>query len=151
MKTTILDKTPLTPGCCEWCGNLCELEDVACCLSCEAQLNRLEAAQGRIVLRVLKRWRKHRGMRGTPGEGAMTEVAAITDRFLKLDRIRREKLQAAKRANATGEVKIKIAAPGGQAPVQTAAPLIDRQEEPPEGATEDWRSKGTKTEEGYNG
>ena len=46
MKTTILDKTPLTPGCCEWCGNLCELEDVACCLSCEAQLNRLEAAQG---------------------------------------------------------------------------------------------------------
>lgn len=149
MKTTILDKTPLNPGICEWCGNVCELEDVACCLSCEAQLNRLEASQGRIVLRALKRWRKHRGRSGTPGEGAMSEIAATTDRFLKTDRIRRERLQAAKRANATGDVKIKIAAPGGA--MQTAAPLTSQPEEPPEGATEDWRSKGTKTEEGYNG
>lgn len=128
MKTNMLDKTPLTPGNCEWCGNICEMEDVACCLSCEAQLNRLEAAQGRIVLRHLKRWRKFRGRSGTPGEGAMSDVTHLTDRFLKLDRIRREKLQAAKRANATGEVKIKIAAPA----TQSAAPLIDQPEEPHE-------------------
>lgn len=130
MKTNMLDKSPLAPGCCEWCGNLCELDDVACCLSCEAQLNSLEAAQGRIVLRALKRWRKHRGRAGTPGEGAMSEVAALTDRFLKTDRIRREKLQAAKRANATGGVKIKIAAPGGR--TETAAPLTSQPEEPQE-------------------
>lgn len=130
MKTTILDKTPLNPGICEWCGNLCEMEDVACSLSCEAQLNRLEAVQGRIVLRVLKRWRKHRGARGTPGEGSMSEAASITDRFLKTDRIRRERLQAAKRANATGDVKIKIAAPTGR--TQTAAPLTSEPEEPQE-------------------
>ena len=128
MKTNMLDKTPLTPGNCEWCGNLCEIEDVACCLSCEAQLNRLEAVQGRIALRHLKRWRKFRGRAGTPGEGAMSEVTQMTDRFLKGDRIRREKLQAAKRANAAGSVDIKIAAPTGRA--ETAAPLTSQPEEP---------------------
>lgn len=128
MKTTILDKTPLTPGCCEWCGNICELEDVACCLSCEAQINRLEAAQGRIVLRVLKRWRKHRGGKGTPGEGAMSEVAAITDRFLKLDRMRREKLQSEKRAASAGDAHSKIKAPDGR-PLQSAAPTTERPDE----------------------
>ena len=131
MKTNMLDKMPLTPGNCEWCGNLCEMEDVACCLSCEAQLNRLEATQGRIVLRHLKRWRKHRGRAGTPGEGAMSEVTALTDRFLKGDRIRREKLQAAKRAAAAGQAASKIAAPKDPAP-QTAAPVVNQPEEAPE-------------------
>ena len=127
MKTNMLDKTPLTPGCCEWCGNTCELDDVACCLSCEAQLNRLEAAQGRIVLRVLKRWRKHRGRAGTPGEGALSEVASITDRFLKSDRIRREKLQAEKRSAAAGEAASKVRARPG--PTQTAAPVTNQPDE----------------------
>lgn len=131
MKTNMLDKMPLTPGNCEWCGNLCEMEDVACCLSCEAQLNRLEATQGRIVLRHLKRWRKHRGRAGTPGEGAMSEVTALTDRFLKGDRIRREKLQAEKRAAAAGQAASKIAAPKDPAP-QTAAPVVNQPEEAPE-------------------
>ena len=130
MKTNMLDKTPLTPGNCEWCGNICEMEDVACCLSCEAQLNRLEATQGRIILRHLKRWRKFRGRAGTPGEGALSEVTQMTDRFLKGDRMRREKLQAEKRANATGDVKVKIAAPTGRA--QTAAPVVNEPEEPQE-------------------
>lgn len=128
MKTTMLDKTPLTPGCCEWCGNVCELEDVACCLSCEAQLNRLEAAQGRILLRVLKRWRKHYGRKDTPGQGAMTEATQITDRFLKLDRLRREKLQSEKRAAAAGQASSKIKARGGE-PTQTAAPVTDQPDE----------------------
>ena len=128
MKTNMLDKTPLTPGNCEWCGNLCEMEDVACCLSCEAQLNRLEATQGRIVLRHLKRWRKHRARAGTPGEGAMSEITALMDRFLKGDRIRREKLQAEKRAAAAGKAASKIAAPKDPAP-QTAAPVVNPPEE----------------------
>ena len=131
MKTNMLDKMPLTPGNCEWCGNLCEMEDVACCLSCEAQLNRLEATQGRIVLRHLKRWRKHRGRAGTPGEGAMSEITALMDRFLKGDRIRREKLQAEKRAAAAGQAASKIAAPKDPAP-QTAAPVVNQPEEAPE-------------------
>lgn len=105
MKTNLMDKTPLTPGTCEWCGQLCEEDDVACSLSCEAQLNRLEAAQGKIVLRVLKRWRKHRGRKGTPGEGAMTEAATIVDRFLRNDRERREYYGAERRQKAAQEAE----------------------------------------------
>lgn len=109
MRTNILDKEPLTPGTCEWCGKDCEMEDACCSLTCEAQLARLEAAQGRIILRHLKKWRKHRGRKGTPGEGAMTEIAAMTDKFLKNDRLRRES-EGAKRRQAEAEAKAKAAA-----------------------------------------
>lgn len=105
MRTTMMESEPLTPGTCEWCGNITELENVACSLSCEAQLYRLEALQGRAVLRYLKRWRMHRGRKGTPGEGQISEVAAIVDRFLRNDRMRREEEQAAKRAKAAEKVK----------------------------------------------
>lgn len=141
MKTNALDKIPLTPGVCEWCGNICEMEDVACSLSCEAQLHRLEAYQGRTVLRSLKRWRKHRGRKGTPGEGAMTEVANIIDLFLKTDRLRRERFQAGFRAKAAAAVVVKAPDPGIPM-AQTAAPV---QNEP------DWRDTDLKTEDGYNG
>lgn len=103
MKTNLMDHIPLTPGTCEWCGKDCEMEDIACSLSCEAQLNRLDAAQGKIILRVLKRWRKHRGRKGTPGEGAMSEVAQITDRFLRIDRQRRERYAIERRQKAAAE------------------------------------------------
>jgi len=105
MRTNLMDSTPLTPGTCEWCGKDCEVEDAACSLSCEAQLVRLESAQGKIVLRVLKRWRKHRGRKGTPGEGAMTEVAKLTDRFLRNDRMRREYMAAERRQKAAEDAK----------------------------------------------
>lgn len=129
MKTTMLDTKPITPGTCEWCGKDCELEDSACSLSCEAQLLRLEATQGRIVLRTLKLWRKHRGRKDTPGQGAMTEVAALVDKFLKDDRLRREEAGVKRRQKAAADAakaetaktaKAKPAAP------QTAAPLTDR-------------------------
>lgn len=60
----------------------------------------------------------------------------MTDRFLKGDRVRREKLQAEKRAAATGKVASKIAAPKGPAP-QTAAPLTSQ----PEDVPEDWMAR----------
>lgn len=97
MRTSMLDTEPLAPGTCEWCGKDCELEDAACSLSCEAQLVRLEAAQGRLVIRTMKKWRKHRGRKGTPGEGAISEVATLVDGFNKQDRLRREKLSARRR------------------------------------------------------
>lgn len=115
MKTNILDKTPLTPGTCEYCGDVAEMEDSCCSLSCEARLARLEAAQGQAVLRVLKRWRKHRGRKGTPGEGAMTEVANLTDRFLKADRRRREEANAERRQIAAAAAMEKAAAEGAKA------------------------------------
>ena len=98
MKTTMLNTEPLTPGSCEWCGKDCDPLGTSCSLSCEAQLHRLEAAQGRLVIRTLKKWRKHRGRKGTPGEGTMPEIAAMIDRFNRNDRIRREEAAAKRRA-----------------------------------------------------
>ena len=145
MKTNALGKTPLTPGVCEWCGKNCEMEDVACSLSCEAQLHRVEAVQGRMVLRTLKRWRKHRGAKGSPGEGAITEVAQIVDTFLRTDRQRREAHQAQQRREAQ-QTTTAAAAPKptrkAAVPRSTAAPVVD---EP------DWRDSSLKTETGYNG
>lgn len=100
MQTNMLNKDPMTPGTCEWCGKDCEVEDACCSLSCEAQLARLEAVQGTKVIRILKRWRKNRGRKGTPGEGAMTEATVLVDRFLKNDRRRREEAALKRRAEA---------------------------------------------------
>jgi hypothetical protein len=133
MRTNALLKEPLTPGTCEWCGKICELEDVACSLSCEAQLHRLEAVQGRAVLRGLKRWRKYRGARGTAGEGLITEISALVDAFMKGDRERREGHQRNQRraeAQAALEASASKAKPKTP-PYQTAAPVT--------------------TEDGYNG
>jgi hypothetical protein len=106
MKTNMLNMIPLTPGTCEWCGKPSEMEDVACSLSCEAQLVRLESVQGKIVLRDLKRWRKHRGRKDTPGEGMISAVAAKIDMFLRNDRLRREDFAAERRkAEAVAEDK----------------------------------------------
>ena len=132
MKTNALDKTPLTPGVCEWCGKLCELEDVACSLSCEAQLHRVEAVQGRMVLRTLKRWRKHRGAKGSPGEGAITEVAQLVDSFLKNDRQRREAHQHQQRREAAQRAA-EAAAPKtprkARVPISSASPALNEPEE----------------------
>lgn len=99
MRSNMLtDKEPLTPGCCEWCGKECEPADVACSLSCEAMLHRLEATQGRLVIRALKRWRMK------PNHAARNEaishIVPLTDRFLRTDRKRRENLAAERRAAA---------------------------------------------------
>lgn len=152
MQTNALLKEPLTPGTCEWCGKVCELEDVACSLSCEAQLHRLEAVQGRAVLRGLKRWRRYRGARGTAGEGLLTEISALVDAFLRADRERREAHQlnqrrAAQKAAAEAASAPEKAVPARKAktsvtPVQTSAPVTTQP---------DWRDRGMKTEDGYNG
>lgn len=126
MQTNALLKEPLTPGTCEWCGKVCELEDVACSLSCEAQLHRLEAIQGRAVLRGLKRWRRYRGARGTAGEGLLTEISALVDAFLRADRERREAHQLNQRRAAQKTAPRKPKPP----PQQTAAPVTTQPEYP---------------------
>ena len=128
MQTNALLKEPLTPGSCEWCGKICELEDVACSLSCEAQIHRLEAVQGRAVLRGLKRWRKHRGARGTAGEGLLTEISLIVDSFMRGDRERREAHQRNQRSAAAKEAR--EAADKAKPPMtQTAAPITTQPDE----------------------
>ena len=127
MDVSALHKDPITPGCCEWCGQDCPEDQPCCSLSCFAQLHRLEAVQGRMVLRELKAWRKHRGRKGTPGEGVMSTIAAIVDGFLKTDRVRRENAAAQRRAGTEGHKK----------PVakthrtETAAPVTDLPDDAP--------------------
>lgn len=127
MKTSMLKTTPMTPGTCEWCGKNCELEDAACSLSCEAQLLRLEATQGRMILRTLKLWRKHRGRKDTPGQGAMTEVTAMVDSFLRNDRLRREEAGAKRRQKDAEEADKAVKPP--KPPTETAAPITDQPED----------------------
>lgn len=100
---SFIDTEPLTPGTCEYCGVDCDPANTTCSLSCEAQLHRLEAAQGRKIVRVLKRWRRHSGKKGTPAEGAWSEITAMTSGFLKNDRLRRERMNRERRAEAEAE------------------------------------------------
>lgn len=103
MKTNMIDKTPLTPGICEWCGDICEEEDHCCSLSCEAQLARLEAARGQAVIRVMMSWRagklpvddakkKKHGYSNAARAAIMATVTPMLDKFLRIDRKRRERL-----------------------------------------------------------
>lgn len=98
MKTSLIDRDPLYPGTCEVCGKTCELEDAVCGITCEAELGRRERLQGRAVIRTLKRWRRHRGRKGTPGEGALTEVTLMMDTFLRQDRVARKESTAEREA-----------------------------------------------------
>ena len=132
MRTTMLKTVPLTPGTCEWCGKDCELEDMACSLSCEALIRREEAAQGMLVIRSLKAWR--RKPNHAARNAAIAEIVPVIDRFLSNDRKRREEA-AAKRRQQAADAAAKAAK--GKAPEapqdaptapQTAAPVIDQPE-----------------------
>ena len=96
MTKTLLPTKPLLNATCEWCGAPCLPDDAACSIKCEAQIVRIERQTATEVLRELKRWRLHRGRKGTPGEGSMSRIAATVDRLLKEDRARRKMLTAAR-------------------------------------------------------
>jgi len=44
-------------------------------------------------MQMLKVWRKHRGARGTPGEGMISEIAERVDAILSEDRERKARLR----------------------------------------------------------
>lgn len=96
---TILRAQPLTPGICEWCGDPTSRPDaIACTLTHEAMIRRLEGERGRTVLRALMRWRKTRGRRGeSDPEGSIVSLSRLVDSFLQEDRLRRERAQQARR------------------------------------------------------
>lgn len=116
---TMLEKEPLTPGCCEWCGKDTEPGQWACSLTCESLLHRLEATQGRLVIRALKRWRM------SPNHAARNEAIANivprVDKFLKTDRKRREAFQHERRAKAEAEKAAKMAEMRAAADAQAKA------------------------------
>lgn len=82
------DPLPLQRGLCNWCGAKCGTARVYCDATCRQSYNNLLARQGKTVMQLLKIWRKHRGAKGTDGEGKITEVAARVDEILSEDRDR---------------------------------------------------------------
>lgn len=83
---------PLKPGRCDWCGNRPPRGRAYCGPACRVSYNNALAAQGKAVMQLLKHWRAHRGRKGTPGEGVLSEVAHRVDQILREDRERREAL-----------------------------------------------------------
>lgn len=96
MTNTFLTTRPLFPGRCEYCGSPTVEGDNCCCISCEAKLMASEREVARAALVELKTWRRYRGRKGTPGEGAMTRLAAMTDALLSKNHARRREMTRAR-------------------------------------------------------
>jgi len=84
---------PLQLGLCDWCGGTTAAGRTYCGKECRVAYNNLLARQGKAVMQMLKVWRKHRGARGSPGEGMIGQVASRVDQMLIEDRERKAKLR----------------------------------------------------------
>ena len=80
---------PLERGRCDWCGSAVPKRRSYCSPDCRVKYNNLLSRQGKAVMQMLKHWRKHRGRKGTPGEGKIGEIAARVDAMLEEDRDRK--------------------------------------------------------------
>jgi hypothetical protein len=95
---------PLQAGLCDYCGGKCLRGRSYCGTACRVAYNNLLARQGKTVMQLLKIWRKHRGAKGTPGEGKITEVAARVDAILEEDRERWKARRNAMPSHCNGNV-----------------------------------------------
>lgn len=84
---------PLERGRCDYCGNPAPRGRSYCCSTCRVAYNNLLGRQGKAVMQMLKLWRKHRGRRGTPGEGMIGEIANRVDALLKEDQARKRSME----------------------------------------------------------
>jgi predicted nucleic acid-binding Zn ribbon protein len=85
---------PLQRGSCDFCGADTKEGRSYCGKECRVAYNNLLARQGKTVMQMLKVWRKHRGAKGTPGEGMIGEIANRVDAILEEDRARKKELRA---------------------------------------------------------
>lgn len=84
---------PLQRGSCDFCGRSTVGGRTYCGKECRVAYNNLLARQGKTVMQMLKLWRKHRGAKGTPGEGMIGEIATRVDAILAEDRERKDRLR----------------------------------------------------------
>lgn len=96
---------PLTPGLCDWCG--CKVgrapsgvQRSYCSPECRVSYNNQLAKEGKAVMQMLRLWRKHRGRKGTPGEGKISDIAHRVDGFLAADAERKAELARMRDAKA---------------------------------------------------
>ena len=94
-----LEPKAITPGLCDWCGAKVKRGRIYCGPPCRVAYNNLLGRQGKVVMQLLKHWRKHRGAKDTPGEGKIGDVARRVDTMLNEDRARHAKMQSAARGN----------------------------------------------------
>lgn len=85
---------PLVKGRCDWCGAKTRQHKTYCGTDCRVQYNNLLTRQGKSMMQMLKIWRKHRGRKGSPGEGIISEIAERVDLLLEEDRKRKRELMA---------------------------------------------------------
>jgi len=88
-----MDPEPVQRGACDHCGAKTKRGRSYCGPTCRVAYNAILARQGKAVIQALKIWRKHRGGKGTPGEGKLTAVAARVDAMLAEDRDRKAHYQ----------------------------------------------------------
>jgi predicted nucleic acid-binding Zn ribbon protein len=84
---------PLQRGSCDFCGRSTVKGRTYCGKECRVAYNNLLARQGKTVMQMLKVWRKHRGAKGTPGEGMIGEIATRVDAILEEDRERKRRMR----------------------------------------------------------
>ena len=91
---------PLQSGSCDFCGGEAPAGRSYCCKACRVAYNNLLGRQGKSVMQMLKVWRKHRGAKGTPGEGMLGEIATRVDAILAEDRERKRQFESAERTSS---------------------------------------------------
>jgi len=84
---------PLKRGSCDFCGRATAKGRTYCGKECRVAYNNLLARQGKSVMQMLKIWRKHRGSKGTRGEGMIGEIANRVDAIMAEDRERKRRLR----------------------------------------------------------
>jgi len=87
------DTQPLQAGRCDWCGGKTPRGRTYCNAKCRVAYNNLLGRQGKSVMQMLKLWRKHRGRKGTPGEGMIGDIATRVDQMLAEDRERKARMR----------------------------------------------------------
>lgn len=94
----VAENLPLQPGRCDWCGSKLKPAPNGrpkrfCCEPCRLEWWKLAQMRGKQVVHGLSLWRKHRGGKGTPGEGVLSTVASQVDKWLAEDRERISEMQ----------------------------------------------------------
>lgn len=95
LRSTFTNLESMIPGSCEYCGREVDPQNAFCSITCEAMNRRLESAQGLLVIRELKRWRKNPNHNAR--NEALSKVVPTVDRMLASDRKRRERMAEERR------------------------------------------------------
>lgn len=81
---------PISAGQCDWCGG--EIKPPStnyCSPACRTKYGNVLIKQGKQIIQAAKHWRKHRGRKGTNGQGMMQIISDKVDDFNREDTARK--------------------------------------------------------------